>query len=105
MPWNTFGKQVMCFFKEGTPELEAWVLERLERLLEGRVSDVVAGMTRMATIRGLSDKQRKPVDKAAEYLLKHKTIMRYNEMLANSDFAWVVKYTDVSEFELENVVK
>lgn len=75
-------KAAHVFFKEGTPEIEAWVLERLERMLEGDISHVVAGMTRMATLRGLSTKERKPVDKAAKYLLKRKGMMRYDELLA-----------------------
>lgn len=75
-------KAAHVFFDEGTPEIEAWVLERLERMLEGNISNVVAGMTRMATVRGLSAKDRKPVDKAARYLLKRKGMMRYDELLA-----------------------
>lgn len=70
------------FFKEGTPEIEAWVLQRLERLLRGEVSQVVAGMTRMATVRGLDKKLRAPIDTAARYLLRRKTMMQYDEMLA-----------------------
>jgi len=31
-------KAVHAFFEKGSPELEGWVLERLERMLEGRVS-------------------------------------------------------------------
>ena len=67
--------------KEGTPEAEAWVLERLARILDGGLSDVVAGMTRSATLRGLSAEQRAPIDKAARYLLKRKSLMRYGELL------------------------
>jgi len=58
------------------------VLERLERMLEGGISNVVAGMTRMATVRALSAKDRKPVDTAARYLLKRKGMMRYQQLLA-----------------------
>ena len=67
---------------EGTPELEAWVLDRLELLLKGKVSDVAAGMRRSATKRGLSAKDRKPIDTAANYLLKRKDMMPYGELLA-----------------------
>lgn len=77
-------KAAHVFFDRGTPEIEAWVLERLERMLEGRISHVVAGMTRMATVRGLSREERKPVDKAAKYLLKRRRwgMMKYDELLA-----------------------
>ncbi len=77
-------KAAHVFFDGGTPEIEAWVLERLEHMLEGRISHVVAGMRRMATVRGLSKKERKPVDKAAKYLLKRRRwgMMKYDELLA-----------------------
>jgi hypothetical protein len=75
-------KAAHVFFEEGTKEIEAWVLERLQRMLEGDISHVVAGMTRMATVRGLSAQQRKPVDTAARYLLKRKAMMRYDALLA-----------------------
>jgi hypothetical protein len=76
-------KAAHVFFNESTPEIEAWVLERLQRMLEGRISDVVAGMTRMATVRGLSAKDREPVDKAAAYLLKRRRLgmMAYDKLL------------------------
>jgi hypothetical protein len=77
-------KAAHVFFDRGTPEIEAWVLERLERMLEGGISHVVAGMTRMATVRGLSKKERMPVDKAAKYLLQRVRwgMMCYDELLA-----------------------
>lgn len=77
-------KAAHVFFEEGTPEIEAWVLERLHRMLEGRISDVVAGMTRMATLRRLSAKDREPVDKAAAYLLKRRRLgmMAYDNLLS-----------------------
>lgn len=75
-------KASYAFHKEGTTEAETWVLERLERLLAGKVSNVVAGMTRMATVRKLTTKARAPVDKAAKYLLKRKAMLRYDDMLA-----------------------
>lgn len=75
-------KAAHVFFDEGTPEIETWVLERLERILEGNISPVVAGMTRMATVRRLSATERKPVDTAAKYFLKRKRMMRYDELLA-----------------------
>ena len=68
--------------EEATPELEAWVLDRLKLLLEGKVSTVVAGMRRSATFRSMSAEQRKPIEKAANYLLKRKHMMLYPEMLA-----------------------
>jgi len=77
-------KAAHVFFDESTKEIEAWVLERLEKMLQGHTGHVVAGMTRMATVRGLSAKKREPVDKAANYLLarSRQGMMRYDELLA-----------------------
>lgn len=69
-------------FAEGSQELENWVLERLTAILHGNVSNVVAGMRRSATKRGLGAKERKPIDTAAKYLLQRKRMMRYDELLA-----------------------
>lgn len=70
------------FHPKGTPELEAWVRQRLGRLLRGEASQVAAGMRRSATKRGLATSKRKPVDKCADYLLKYKPYLRYDEYLA-----------------------
>ena len=75
-------KAAHAFLEEGTPAIEAWVLQRLEWMLEGKISNVVVGMTRMATVRGLTTKARAPGDKAANYLLTRKDMMRYGELLA-----------------------
>jgi hypothetical protein len=77
-------KAAHVFFKKGSPELEAWVLERLERMLEGRASYVAAGMKRIATVRELAAEERKPVDKAAAYLLRRSRwgMMRYDQLLS-----------------------
>lgn len=61
--------------------VEEWVLPRLERILAGKVSDVVAGMTRSATKLGLRKSQRKAVDRCAKYFLKRTAMMRYDELL------------------------
>ena len=71
-----------AFHAEGTPELENWVLERLQKVLEGNVSGVVAGMTRSATLRGLSKDQRSAVDVCRRYFLTRKHMMQYDELIA-----------------------
>jgi len=52
-----------AFFGEGKNGAEAWVDERLLRLLCGGVSEVAAGMRRSATKRGLSEARREPIDR------------------------------------------
>jgi hypothetical protein len=61
--------------------VERWALPRLQRILEGDVSAVVAGMTRSATIRGLTRSRRANIDRTARYFLARKTMMRYDELL------------------------
>ena len=75
-------KAVYVFLEEGSREAHNWVRERLLAILEGKVSHVVAGMRGMATKRGLSDKEREPVDGACNYFLKNKERMQYHEYLA-----------------------
>jgi hypothetical protein len=72
----------LAFFTESDSAREAWVLERLLWVLQGRASDAVAGMTRSATLRKLDKKSRQPVDRCARYLLKRTDMMRYGELLA-----------------------
>ena len=75
-------KASTAFFGEEDAQRETWVLERLAKVLHGRVSEVAAGMAHSATLRGLSDTARKPVDKAVNYLIKRKHMMPYSELLA-----------------------
>ena len=70
------------FFPSGSKESEEWVGERFLKLLSGQASSVAAGIRRSATLRSLSDTQRKPVDKCADYLLKYKAFLHYDNYLA-----------------------
>jgi hypothetical protein len=72
----------LALHAEGTVELEGWVLERMLQILSGRASWVAAGMRRSATKRGIASAKRLPIDKAADYLLKYKHTLRYDEYLA-----------------------
>ena len=74
-------KAAYCFHAEGSPESEAWIKERILRILEGKSSDVAAGMRRSATLRRLSKRARKPVDTCAKYLLKNREMLKYDEYL------------------------
>lgn len=64
-------------------ELESWVLERLLEILRGRACHVAAGMRRSATRRHLPKQQRAPVDLCADYLLKYKRYLAYDQYLAS----------------------
>ena len=66
-----------------SPELDKWVYERLKRILEGKASDVAAGMSRSATMRQMDDDARKPIDVCARYLLSNKDYLHYERYLAD----------------------
>lgn len=70
------------FYKEGDKRAEAWVGKRLLAILEGRSSQVAAGIRRSATLLKLSEEKRAPVDKCADYLLKYRDFLRYDQYLA-----------------------
>ena len=70
----------LCFHTEADPQREAWVEDRLLRILHGTASQVAAGMRRSATKRGLE--KREAVDDCADYLLKKKRYLRYDLHLA-----------------------
>lgn len=67
---------------EGEPATERWVSERLLEILRGNSSDVAAGMRRSATLRGMKTKDRFAVDDCADYLLKYRRYLRYDQYLA-----------------------
>jgi hypothetical protein len=60
---------------------ESWVLERADALLRGKARDVAIGMRRAATRAQLNMDERKPVDKAANYLEKSQDRLRYDQAL------------------------
>jgi hypothetical protein len=75
-------KAAWAFHQAGDTAAEAWVDKRLVEILRGHSSAVAAGMTRSATLRELSAGQRKPVDKCADYLLKYRAFLHYDQYLA-----------------------
>ncbi len=74
-------KAAYVFHNEGSEEAQAWVSERLVRLLHGNSGHVAAGIRRSATLRNLSSEERLPADKCADYLLKYAEFLRYDQYL------------------------
>lgn len=74
-------KAAFCFFDSGSQQAEGWVRERGLRILQGKSSDVAAGIRRSATLQNLSLSAREKVDKCADYLLKNRAYLRYDEYL------------------------
>ena len=60
---------------------EAFVEDRLLRILQGDVAGVVTGLRRMATQRGLKGEQRKEMTTVCNYLENNAERMRYHEYL------------------------
>lgn len=75
-------KASFAFHERGSAEACQWVDEKLLALLQGKASDVAAGIRRSATLQGLSQKKRKPIDACCDYILGHADMMRYDEYLS-----------------------
>src|SRR5207245_9145394 len=71
-----------AFHAEGSAEAELWVRTQLLALLRGRVSQVAAAMRRSATVRAFPASKRAAVDKCADYLLKSRAMLHYDQYLA-----------------------
>jgi hypothetical protein len=61
---------------------ERWVMDRATAVLEGQAQHVAVGLRRAATRKQLSQSERKPVDKAADYIDNNQERLRYDQALA-----------------------
>lgn len=68
--------------RKDSVQAEAWVVRFLFKLLTRPVESVIADIQRSVAQRGLSAKERKPVDKCLKYFDRHTSMMRYPEFLA-----------------------
>jgi hypothetical protein len=75
-------KAAHVFHGAGTPEAEAWVSERLLRILSGTAGYVARGMRHSATSQGIEPDRRKAIDECAAYLLNHTGYLHYDQYLA-----------------------
>ena len=67
-----------ALYPESAEERERWVLDRAQAVLQGRAQDVAVGLRRAATRQQLSQRQREPVDKAADYIDNNQARLRYD---------------------------
>lgn len=74
-------KAAFGFFPVGSQDALAWVQARALRILKGQSSAVAAGIRRSATLQQLSSKARENADKCADYLLKYRPYLRYDQYL------------------------
>lgn len=70
------------FHAEGSREAEAFVRDRLRRVLEGESRYVRIGLRQMATKRGLADAPTKAIDRICTYLEANEPRLRYDVYLA-----------------------
>ena len=71
-----------CFHPEGSREAQAFVTDRLRRILEGRVGYVVGGLRQMATKHRLRGSKARRLSEVIGYLERNRRFMRYDEYLA-----------------------
>jgi hypothetical protein len=56
-------------------------MDRASAVLQGRAQDVAVGLRRAATRKQLSQGERKPVDKAADYIDNNRERLQYDQAL------------------------
>lgn len=71
-----------CFYPEGSKEAQAFVMTRLERLLEGKVGYVIGGIKQMGVKNRLSKNKRKKLEEAITYLENNRCSMKYDAYLS-----------------------
>jgi hypothetical protein len=71
-----------CFHAEGSEEAQAFVTDRLLRLLRGEVGYVIGGLKQMATKQKLKGSRARQLSAAVGYLERNRRFMRYDEYLA-----------------------
>jgi len=71
------------FHPEGSPEAREFVRERILRILQGEVSQVIKGLRQMATKRHLKGQRRATVLAVAAYYYRNRGRMRYDVYLRN----------------------
>jgi hypothetical protein len=74
-------KAAFAFCGEASQAAQDWVTVRLLAILQGKYQGVAAGMRRSATLQGLTTKARAAVDTCADYLLKYRCYLRYDQYL------------------------
>ncbi len=62
-------------------EIDDWVYQKLQDILNGKSRRVAAGIRRSATCRHLSKSTRKPIDVCARYFVNHSPYLAYDEYL------------------------
>jgi hypothetical protein len=70
-----------CFHPEGSDEAQAFVTDRLLRLLRGEVGYVIGGLKQMATKQKVKGSRAKQLSAVIGYLERNRRFMRYDECM------------------------
>jgi hypothetical protein len=76
-------KAAYALHPQAAEERESWVMDRASAVLHGRAQDVAVGLRRAATRKQLSQSERKPADKAADYIDNNRERLQYDQALAH----------------------
>ena len=71
-----------CFHPEGSQEAQAFVTDRLRRILQGEVGYVIGGLRQMATKHRLRGSKAGRLSEVIGYLERNRCFMHYDEYLA-----------------------
>jgi len=74
-------KAAYALHPQDAEDREGWVMGRASAVLDGRAQDVAVGLRRAATRKQLSQNERKPVDKAADYIDNNQERLQYGRAL------------------------
>jgi hypothetical protein len=74
-------KAAWSFFTPGDPDAEAWVADKLIKVLNGNARDVAAGIRRRATMFNFRDRERAGADSCADYLTNKNEYLCYDKAL------------------------
>lgn len=70
-----------CFHQEGSQEAQAFVTDRLERILQGEVGRVIGGLKQRKTKQKLTKAKEKQLEAVITYLENNRQFMNYDEYL------------------------
>jgi len=71
-----------CFHAEGSEEAQAFVTDRLRRLLRGEAGYVIGGLKQMATKQHLKGSRARQLSAVIGYLTRNRRFLHYDEYLA-----------------------
>lgn len=75
-------KAAKALFDPEAPQAAQWVGAKIEQLLQGQANAIVHSLRLNETLKGLSAKQREPIEQCATYVANHAPYLNYPHYLA-----------------------